>query len=233
MGTFFLRKMDNNTPIVKFFVNGVEPRLINENELRDTREKYFNRPVHYFLSVCRLVPQKRVDRSVRLIAAIVQEGFTDLHYLAVGEGAENRNLITLVKSLGIEQYVTFVGPVPNKKVKYFLESADTFLTMDNVSNVGNPLLEAIRYNQLIVTINTGETAEWIRHLQNGLIFPLDGPDLTEENYRSMAKEVVQVLKDKSLVARLRENLRKTEAEKIWTWDERMKAETDAAQELLT
>jgi glycosyltransferase involved in cell wall biosynthesis len=233
MGTFFLKMLNNKTPIVKFFVNGVEPRTLVSTELEETKQKYFNKPVTYFLSVCRLVPQKRVDRSVRLISAIVKQGYENLHYVMVGEGAENRNLIELVKSLDIEKYVTFVGPIPNKKVKYFLETGDVFLTMDNVSNVGNPLLEAIRYNQLIVTINTGETAEWIRHLENGLIFPLNGTDLTAENYNAMATDIIRVIKDKNLVSKLKENIRKTEVEKIWTWDERMAAEIAAVSELLT
>lgn len=231
MGTFFLKKLNNKTPIIKFFVNGVEPKSLNEDELKKVQEEHFKKPVTYFLSVCRLVPQKRVDRSVRLIASIVSQGYTNLHYLIVGEGAEHNNLIELVKRLKIENYVTFVGPIPNRNVKYFLESADAFLSMDDVSNVGNPLLEAIRYNQFIITLDTGETSEWISHKENGLIFPVNGTDLTNEDYKEMSKTIISVLRDQAARAKIKQNIRLTEEQKLWSWDERLAAEIKAVESL--
>jgi glycosyltransferase involved in cell wall biosynthesis len=231
MGTFFLKKLNNKTPIVKFFVNGVEPKSLKEDELKKVQEDYFNKPVTYFLSVCRLVPQKRVDRSVRLIASIVNQGYTNLHYLIVGEGAEHNNLVDLVRKLKIENYVTFIGPIPNKNVKYFLATADAFLSMDDVSNVGNPLLEAIRYNQFIITLDTGETSEWIHHKENGLIFPVNGADLTNEDYEDMAKVVISVIRDPKATSTIKENIKLTEKEKLWSWDERLAAEIKAVESL--
>ena len=41
------------------------------------------------------------------------------------------------------------------------------------TNVGNPLLEAIRHNKIIVTLNNGDTGDWIKHRVSGLIYDVD------------------------------------------------------------
>ena len=48
------------------------------------------------------------------------------------------------------------------------------------SNVGNPLLESIRLNKLILTLDNGGTSEWISHKVTGFIYPVDDvKDLTK------------------------------------------------------
>jgi glycosyltransferase involved in cell wall biosynthesis len=196
-----------------FWANGVD--------LLPTKiEQPFDRTVNLvFMSVSRLVGWKKVDRNFYILKELIGLGFSDFHYYVIGEGDQRKNLESLSVSLGLKNNVTFVGSLKHSSVMNYLLSADIFMSMYDSSNVGNPLLEAIRANKIIITLANGDTSKWIKHKYNGLIY-----DPCDLNFLEIAKDIKGLVEDEFLQRKILENIKALENEKVYTWHERLDKE---------
>ena len=103
------------------------------------------------VTATRLARWKRVDRAVDAVALLRKQGIA-AKLLVVGDGEERTNLEDQARQLGLQGQVTFVGPVPQAEVQRYLWAADVFMSVNELSNVGNPLLEAMLAGRCILTI---------------------------------------------------------------------------------
>ncbi|HIP13845.1 MAG TPA: glycosyltransferase [Arcobacter sp.] len=211
----------------KFWPNGVDEQRLDSKKVIELKNKLNPDNKLVFLTVCRLENWKRVDRGLRAIAILKSEyNVKDFIYYIVGEGIEKDNLMQLSYELGINDNVIFTGAISNLKVKEYLNIADFFLSMYDSSNVGNPLLEAIRSNKIIFTLNTGDTKRWIQHKENGFIYDVDS-----NLYSNMADDIFNVINNKQCRNSILEGIKKTESDKLWTWNERLSAEIKEVEKL--
>ncbi len=204
----------------RFWVNGVDEYI---NDL--SHKEIISRPVR-FLSVSRLVGWKRVDRGIKIIKSLVDSGFEKLSYTIVGEGECRGQLENLVKELNLQKHIIFAGGIKNSEVKKYLLDSSFFISMYDSSNVGNPLLEAIRSHNCIVTLNNGDTADWVVHKKNGLIYD---PKFFSPNL--IAEDILEILKNENAYSKIISEIMITEKEKLWTWADRLKAEIEAVHNL--
>jgi len=63
------------------------------------------------------------------------------------------SLKKLVEEKGLENYINFVGAVPNKKIGSFLSSADLFVNMSRTGSLDKAILEAMAVKLPILTCN--------------------------------------------------------------------------------
>jgi hypothetical protein len=96
-----------------------------------------------------------------------------------------------------------------------------------LSNVGNPLLEAIRHHKVVFTLRNGDTHQWIRHRRSGFIFEPDDDLLPGRVARSFWELIDSPALREQIVA----GVRQVERRRLWTWDERMDAEISAVEAL--
>jgi len=95
-------------------------------------------------------------------------------------------------------------------------------------------LEAIRHNKVIITLNNGDTGDWIVHSVSGFIYDVnDDRDLDSKDYEIIAKDVIGVLNDPQLHNDITTGVKTVEASKLWTWDERFQSEIDRVELLLS
>ena len=85
----------------------------------------------------------------------------NVRLLIVGDGPERKNLEFLVSKLGLNPYIIFIGSIPHYEIHQYFNIADLFVSLYELFNAGNPLLEALAYGKCIVTINNGGTGEFI------------------------------------------------------------------------
>lgn len=114
-----------------------------------------SRPPRRFnlLSVCRVEENKRIDWILRSLALISRSAIApldsplnalaDWHLDIVGKGQLISSLQALSLSLGISEYVTFHGFVPDADLEVFYNKADLSLT-PAVQGYGIPAIEALR-----------------------------------------------------------------------------------------
>jgi len=96
--------------------------------------------------------------------------------------------------------------------------------LNDLSNVGNPLLEAMKCGKCVVTLNTGATAEIIKNDENGILLDID-------NINNLPNIIIQLLNDDKSRDRLGHNARKYALEHFQTWDERIQMEIKFVEKL--
>jgi glycosyltransferase involved in cell wall biosynthesis len=180
------------------------------------------------LSVCRLVSWKRVERVVDIINNLVNvKKIHNIKHIIVGEGQEKNRLEKLVSQYGITDNVIFIGAISHCEVQSYYSIADLFISTYDFSNVGNPLLEAIRAHKIIFTLNNGDTSHWIKHFENGFIY-----DISNDLVENISSDVVKLLKDPALEEKIIKKVIQLEKSKVWTWDERLEAEVRETEKLI-
>lgn len=203
---------------LRLWVNGVDlpPTIKSKEEFRSSLGLDKSRTI--LLSASRLERWKRVDRGIEIAKELKKIGL-EFSYFIIGGGAEYDRLRKLVESYNLSDCIFFTGPINNEEVFDYMNSADVFISMYELSNVGNPLLEAIKMNKVILTLNNGDTGSWIEHKKNGLIYSEDDQDL----FVKAAKDLVYVLSNyevKEFISREVEKL----SRRIWSWEERLRTE---------
>jgi len=211
----------------RFWVNGVDELKYNEEKIFKLRKELVGETENVFLSISRLEKWKRLDRGILSIAKYIEKtGNRNFKYVIVGDGIEKEALNELVKSNKLEDVIVFTGAIYHQKVKDYLNVADIFISLYDGSNVGNPLLEAIRTHKIIFTLNNGDTSSWIKHKKNGFIFE-ENEDLLENISTEINSIIIGKYSKKAIIA----EIVKTEKEKLWTWEERLNKEVEVVDSL--
>lgn len=225
-GDQVLKALKNKTEKVCFWMNGVNksPSPANPQRVHELVQRLEIANKQVLMTVSRLVNWKRLDRIINAMPEIIHH-VPEAVLLIVGDGAERKRLEELVKENQLEKSVLFLGSLNHERVLEVLEIADVFVSLYDLSNVGNPLLEAMIAEKAIVTLNNGDTGKFIQNEENGLLLELDAIDQVPE-------KIIMLLKDKVKAQRLGNNAGKFAQEHFWTWDERMCAEVRTLKEMI-
>ncbi|MGD0114510.1 MAG: glycosyltransferase family 4 protein [Dehalococcoidia bacterium] len=175
------------------------------------------------LTACVLLPWKRVDRAIRALPAIRRQ-LPEALLVVLGDGEERAHLESLARELRVADAVRFEGAVPQAEVRRYLWAADVFLSLNELSNVGNPLLEAMACGKPIVTIDNGATSDLIHDGETGLLLPSGEP-------QRVAEAVLRLAVGKTLRRQVAKGARSSATANFWTWEQRLAAELDEVERL--
>lgn len=179
------------------------------------------------LTVSRLAGWKRVDRSIVSVHKLINKhNMTDIVLLVIGEGPERIKLEKLAESLGIKDSVRFLGGVSHKKIIEYFSIADVFLTLYDISNLCNPLLEAMYLGLPIVTIEDGSTSHLLRNGHNAFLVKME--TLSEE----VPERIKKLLEDEMLKDQFKHNAKTTFQREVLTWKKRMLLEDGLIRKII-
>jgi glycosyltransferase involved in cell wall biosynthesis len=214
---------------VCFWRNGLDlgsVRPPEEGEAEAARRELGLSPEDFVLvTATRLARWKRVDRAVDAVQLLRDEGIA-ARLLIVGDGEERINLEAQAQEMGLQELVTFIGAVPQHEVQRYLWAADVFLSVNELSNVGNPLLEAMVAGRCVLTLDEGDTRDLIRDGETGVLLQNGAPE-------AIARALAGLARDADTRRRLGATARRVAERSFWSWDQRMDAEVDAVEELMT
>jgi len=225
-GDTVLSQLNMDMSKVKFWMNGVNKDIYKSDFSKKAFKKSFGIPeqTRIILSISRLVYWKRVDRIIVAMKKIVPS-FPDVKLLIIGDGPEKNKLEKLSTSLLLNKNVCFIGSLPHNQVFDYLNSADLFVSLYDLSNVGNPLLEAMVYGKCIITLNTGDTGRFIQNEHNGILVDI-------ERINMLPNIICRLLENDEMRQLLGQKAKEFAKRKFWDWDERMEAEIKAVERLL-
>lgn len=226
-GDIVLRELGSPVKELRFWMNGVDPRQEVSSEAIAELLSTLNIPndAQVILTLSRLARWKRIDRAIRALSYIVDD-CPRAHLLIVGYGAARQELEALVRELHLEHRVTFAGKIGHDQIPVFLQSADVFLSLYDLSNVGNPLLEAMCYGKCIVTLNNGETSQVVQDNENGILI-----SVTDSLIFDVASAITNMLRHPEERERLGKNSRTYADLHFRTWEERVEDEILVVQQL--
>lgn len=176
------------------------------------------------MTACVLLSWKRVDRAVRALPLVLRERPETVLFV-LGDGEERPRLEKLARDLGVAQAVRFEGAVPQEQVVRYLWAADVFLSLNDLSNVGNPLLEAMACGKPIVTLDRGTTERLIRTGETGLLLDSGEPE-------RVAPALLLLANDAALRQTIAAGARAFAERNFWTWEARLAAELDEVERLV-
>ena len=184
------------------------------------------------LTASRLAAWKRVDRAVRALPR-VRAWAPQVLLLVAGDGEERPRLEALARELGVEEHVRFAGAVPQRDVARYMHAADVFLAVADLSNVGNPLLEAMACGMCTVAVDAGDTRDLIDDGRTGrLVDSSQRSGISAPLEQRLADLLVAVANDPAQRERLAEGAARFARERFWTWEQRMAAEVAAVEAMV-
>ena len=179
------------------------------------------------LTASRLVLWKRVDRAIDgLHKMISHHGVKDVVLVVAGHGREEARLRQMVRERGLEQAVRFTGAVPHALIAQYYASADIFLSFYEISNLGNPLLEAMYFKLPIISLRDAGTSQLLEDGKSAFL-------LHCENIESaLPQKLEALLSDAHLRKKMGDNARKVFDQNILSWKDRMFKEHELIQRLI-
>jgi glycosyltransferase involved in cell wall biosynthesis len=211
----------------RFWLNGVSKDWKPDIETSVKLRKSLGFSEEHLVLMClsRLADWKRQDRVIRAMPMILKD-VPHARLVLAGDGPQRKYLEELVKELELCKYVLFTGMIEHNKVHDMMGVADIFLQTNDISCLGNTLLEAIICGRTVVTWDVGATGDIVIDGQNGRLMPNAEP-------ATIANTVIELAKDPVLMHRLASGARKFAVDHLQSWDERMEMEIKLVAEICT
>ncbi|MFW5977001.1 MAG: glycosyltransferase [Candidatus Nanoarchaeia archaeon] len=179
-----------------------------------------------FLGISRLVNIKKPEKLI-YIAKEYKKLNKNFKLIILGDGPERKKLEKIINKKKLETEVILKGKVDNEVVQNYLNQADLIISTYDVSNLGNPFLEAMNAEKPIFTFENNELKKIIKHKKNGFIY-----ENKSSNYKVIAKDINKYLENNKFQEEMKKNIKKTKKEIIITWEERIKKEIKEVKKLL-
>lgn len=150
-----------------------------------------------------LIPRKGVDVLLRAVARARDMG-AELHLSVAGDGPQAGPLARLCAALGLDDLVTFVGPLAYHDLGSFLAGIDLLVLPTRYDYRSVAVLEALAAGVPVITTTAdGNSRSTVVDGRNGFIVP---PDDVE----ALAERLVRLSRDRALLARITQGARDTD-----------------------
>jgi glycosyltransferase involved in cell wall biosynthesis len=132
----------------KVIYNGINIEEMNPN---GPKIEAWNDGTKTILAAARHDPRKGLEYGIRAINLLVRAGRRDIKLKITGKGQETGRLKALVKELGLENFVEFLGILNRETLAMAYRSADVFISpATGGEGFGRTLAEALSSGTLVV-----------------------------------------------------------------------------------
>jgi glycosyltransferase involved in cell wall biosynthesis len=172
------------------------------------------------LYVGRLVEWKRIDRLIQVLYSVCQKDpKLNVCLIIAGDGPMLGSLKKLVVDMNLEGKVFFLGSVKRSQLNDLFVSCDIYLTLQDLSNLTNSLLEAMARGRCVVAGDIGGTRNVIIDNDTGFLVPLH--DIEE-----ISSLVVKLLSNDDLRLLIGQRAKMYAENNFMIWSNRMKYELE-------
>ena len=214
---------------ILFMVDGVRKDIYQPETDRATAWAEYGIPVsentRTILTLSKLSPWKRLDRILGAMPAILRE-MPNTYLVISHRGPMRSQLEQYARDLGVAHRVVFTGPVPHTQVYQLLNACDLYVNCSDLSNLSNPVLEALVCGKPVASIDDGSLDGIVTHGENGVLAGL--PHIKEE----LPAQIIALLKDDARRVQIGENARRFAENNLYSWEERMALEVQRVGDLL-
>jgi glycosyltransferase involved in cell wall biosynthesis len=157
--------------------SGLDMTRVPQREDGHESRRHFDIPVDVPLigTVANLFPRKGYEVMLRAMPAVLA-AYPNVHYVIIGHGdaGYERNLRSLVGTLGVERAVHFVGF--QEEVYSCLAAIDVYVHPAIMEGFGIALLEAMAMEKPVVASRVGGVPEVVEEEVTGLLVPPGDPE---------------------------------------------------------
>lgn len=171
------------------------------NKLKIRKELGLNPDKFTLFTVRRLVPRMGLEELVYAMETVAKHS-KNVHLIVGGRGVLEGRLKALVKSLGLEKYVTLIGYINNNKLSLYYQAADVFvLPTKDLEGFGLVTIEALACGTPVLATPVGANLEILGKFDKNLLF-------TGVDAQSMAKRILEFMSSHKANNGLSEKCRK-------------------------
>lgn len=134
-----------------------------------------------FIFAGRLELGKNIDRLIKIYSGLPRDIMELHHFYIAGYGTLESQLKELVKELVLDDYVHFLGNLPNEKLIEEDSKHRILIMASTYEGLPTAIAEALSVGVPVVSTNPGDIGIVLKNDYNGYIFPLD---FNDENYRA-------------------------------------------------
>lgn len=145
---------------------------------------------------------KRVDRIIRGLSLLDKNEHDKILFFTSYSGYDRHQLKELAVDLGVDEIVLFLDNIDHIQSNAILRESNVLAMTNDMSNLGNPVLEAIYYGIPTITIKDGSTEGFIKNNVDGYLIDLD--DNFDTNF---AKIISNLINNEDLYISLKNNIR--------------------------
>lgn len=140
---------------------------VNLEEIIIGKKEYLNNPIK-LICLSRIAQKKRIDLAIRSLLLLPRNKF-HLSILGNGDASLIRKLQNLVKELGLDSEVSFMGFVGGNMKYDFLSKSDIFLLPSENENFANAAAEAVASGVPVVLSKHVAFSEFVFEKSTGVI----------------------------------------------------------------
>jgi glycosyltransferase involved in cell wall biosynthesis len=148
-----------------------------------------------FINWSRLHAEKGHDRSIRLIAALLEAGVQARLEIWGADNGEGPALSKLADALGVAKQVTFCGPVERCRIPQLAAKNSFYLQLSRFEGMAMSTVEAMQLGLVPIATPVGEMRNYIRDDENGLL-------VNAEDAKTAAARIKQLLQAPERYARM-------------------------------
>jgi glycosyltransferase involved in cell wall biosynthesis len=184
---------------------------IDINQFDGERDRRGGGP-YRILTVARLTAKKGLPTVYEAVRQLHRQGLPVAHTL-IGDGEDRRQILTLIRDLGISSICCWLGTQPHSVVQEHYRRADVFALGCRVAANGdrdgipNVLMESMAMGVPVVATAVSAIPELVQNEQTGLLVPPNDP-------QRLADAIARVLGDAALRRRLTATARKRVQERF-------------------
>jgi glycosyltransferase involved in cell wall biosynthesis len=198
-----VKYLDAGDKRIEVVSNGLDLKRYGRAGRREFRDRFGLGDAPVIMHGGRLSFEKRIDGVIKAMPRVL-EAIPEARLLIVGRGPARQSLETLVDGLGLGKAVVFTGYVSDEDFPGAFAAADVLALNSPVETESIIALEAFATGVPVVGADAGAIPDAVVPGENGFLFNTDDTE-------AMAKCLIQVLEDKSLMEKLGEGALKTAA----------------------
>lgn len=171
---------------------------INFEQVNWLKNKFALNEKFIILSICRLSEKKGIGNLIKAIYELGEKG-KDVIILVVGEGPDESNLQSMVKSLGLVERVIFCGRILHDQIINYYDLCDIFVLPSIQESFGRVYVEAGARHKCSIACSVGGVTEVIENNTSGLLVP-------PNNISLLSKNIEKLMNDNNLRSNLSEQM---------------------------
>jgi len=186
------------TPIFRIY-HGIDLKLFTDNSVMIGKTRH-PIPPFQIMTVARMTSKKGLPTVYNALAILKRKGLLFQHNL-IGDGDDRQKVLSLVKSLGLENESKWLGTLPHKYVLEHYRKADLFVLGSEIAENGdrdgipNVFIESMAMGVPVVGTTVSAISELIESEKTGLLVPPANPE-------AMADAMLRLLQDHHLRSRV-------------------------------
>jgi glycosyltransferase involved in cell wall biosynthesis len=211
--------------IVEVVYHGIDDQVFNPEFRNDRLKEELGIKDHFVVtSTSQLIHARRVDYAILAFCEFLKKSQAkNASMIIIGEGYLRNKLEKIVRELGIEKQVKFLGKIKYSNIRDYLSISDLIIATSTHNNVNRSTLEAMSCGKPVLAFDSGTTSSFFVDMENCLL-------TRTGDIHELADKILLLYNCSELGKRIGKKARKF-VQRQRSWKSRIRTELDVLRNL--